>query len=190
MANDTSYMIQLTANKLFSERGFADVTIDDICAGVGITKGTFYYHFKSKDDLLLNFFENAGRFSADGIMATLAISDGYWEKLWSSIQLAVDWATSSGKELLRSVLIFDLQRGMFSFYDQQGIVNLHTLLIKKGQEVGRFRNPNTPKELYDNTKTIFIGTLFKWCSSDVPDYDREYFKKTVASLLSVSDPTD
>ena len=38
--------------KLFREEGFGETTINDIIKEAGISKGTFYYYFRSKDDLL------------------------------------------------------------------------------------------------------------------------------------------
>ena len=34
-------------------KGYAGTTVDDICHKAGITKGSFFHHFKSKDDLAL-----------------------------------------------------------------------------------------------------------------------------------------
>ena len=33
-----------TAGKLFKEKGYENVTINNICEACGITKTTFYYH--------------------------------------------------------------------------------------------------------------------------------------------------
>jgi TetR/AcrR family transcriptional regulator, transcriptional repressor for nem operon len=35
-------------------KGYAATTVDDICHTAGITKGSFFHHFKSKDDLALS----------------------------------------------------------------------------------------------------------------------------------------
>jgi TetR/AcrR family transcriptional repressor of nem operon len=39
------------AQALILERGYAGVSIDGLIAHVGITKGAFFYHFKSKNEL-------------------------------------------------------------------------------------------------------------------------------------------
>jgi TetR/AcrR family transcriptional repressor of nem operon len=35
-------------------KGYAATTVDDICLAAGLTKGSFFHHFKSKDDLALS----------------------------------------------------------------------------------------------------------------------------------------
>ena len=32
-------------------QGYSATTVDDICSEAGLTKGAFFYHFKSKEDL-------------------------------------------------------------------------------------------------------------------------------------------
>src|SRR5664280_666348 len=38
---------------LIRAKGYAATTVDDICHRAGVTKGSFFHHFKSKDDLAL-----------------------------------------------------------------------------------------------------------------------------------------
>ncbi|SES64035.1 regulatory protein, tetR family [Salinibacillus kushneri] len=38
---------------LFGERGFSKTSIQDIVDALGVTKGTFYYYFTSKEQLLM-----------------------------------------------------------------------------------------------------------------------------------------
>lgn len=39
-------------------RGFRDLTVDDVCAEGGVSKGAFYGYFKQKQDLLLALLED------------------------------------------------------------------------------------------------------------------------------------
>ena len=54
---DTKEKILKTALKLFVEKGFAEVSISDLIQEVGIAKGGFYHHFKSKDQLINDIIE-------------------------------------------------------------------------------------------------------------------------------------
>lgn len=44
--------IVATANDLFYHRGFHQTSLADIAAACGVPKGNFYFHFKTKDDIL------------------------------------------------------------------------------------------------------------------------------------------
>jgi AcrR family transcriptional regulator len=39
------------ARRLFNRRGFSDVSIDEVMAEAGLTRGGFYNHFKNKEEL-------------------------------------------------------------------------------------------------------------------------------------------
>lgn len=41
-----------TADRLFYERGYGHTSFADIAAAVELSRGNFYYHFKSKDEIL------------------------------------------------------------------------------------------------------------------------------------------
>ncbi len=44
----------------FSRRGYGDVNVDDICRAARIAKGSFYRHYRSKEDLFFGVVEAAG----------------------------------------------------------------------------------------------------------------------------------
>ncbi len=48
-----------SASRLFRERGFAGASISEIMAATGLTHGSFYNHFDSKEDLLAEAFAHA-----------------------------------------------------------------------------------------------------------------------------------
>jgi TetR/AcrR family transcriptional repressor of nem operon len=58
-------------------KGYSATTVDDICHSAGVTKGSFFHHFKSKDELALAAAEHFSQM-ADGLFAQApyhAVSD-------------------------------------------------------------------------------------------------------------------
>jgi len=47
------------ASILFRERGFSGVSVSEIMKATGLTHGTFYHHFESKDDLITKSLADA-----------------------------------------------------------------------------------------------------------------------------------
>ena len=45
------------AARVFAERGYAGTSVDRIVAAAGLSKGTFYWHFASKEELFLTLVE-------------------------------------------------------------------------------------------------------------------------------------
>ena len=50
-------------------KGYSATTVDDICQEAGVTKGSFFHHFKSKDELALGAADHFSEM-ADGLFAT------------------------------------------------------------------------------------------------------------------------
>ncbi len=46
-------LLAQSAFELFSQRGFDDVAIDEIAQQAGVTKGSFYSHYRSKQEIIL-----------------------------------------------------------------------------------------------------------------------------------------
>jgi AcrR family transcriptional regulator len=55
--DDRELAILGTAERLLAERAFADVSIDDLARGAGISRPTFYFYFRSKDAVLLTLLD-------------------------------------------------------------------------------------------------------------------------------------
>lgn len=51
-ASKTRQQIVDVADRLFYERGFEATSFADIAKDVGLSRGNFYYHFKTKDEIL------------------------------------------------------------------------------------------------------------------------------------------
>jgi AcrR family transcriptional regulator len=55
---DTRVRIQQVALELFAEQGYERTSLREIAEGLGVTKAALYYHFKSKEDIVLSFTED------------------------------------------------------------------------------------------------------------------------------------
>lgn len=49
---ETRALLLATARKVFTERGYADTSMDDLTAQAGLTRGALYHHFGDKKGLL------------------------------------------------------------------------------------------------------------------------------------------
>ncbi|CAM3100077.1 TetR family transcriptional regulator [Ectopseudomonas mendocina] len=49
---ETRALLLATARKVFTERGYADTSMDDLTAQAGLTRGALYYHFGDKKGLM------------------------------------------------------------------------------------------------------------------------------------------
>jgi len=63
------------AARLFRDRGFHVTSMRDIAHEVGMLSGSIYYHFPSKEELLLAVYEEGLRHIAEEVDAALAQQD-------------------------------------------------------------------------------------------------------------------
>ncbi|HXU69737.1 MAG TPA: helix-turn-helix domain-containing protein [Polyangia bacterium] len=56
------------AAALFGKHGFDAPSLDDICARAGYTRGAFYVHFKSREELIVAVVERHSRRALDAIV--------------------------------------------------------------------------------------------------------------------------
>jgi len=52
--HDSKTKLLDAALKVIRAKGYAATTVEDICSEAGVTKGSFFHHFKTKDDLALS----------------------------------------------------------------------------------------------------------------------------------------
>jgi TetR/AcrR family transcriptional repressor of nem operon len=70
----TQRKIVESARRLFNRHGFENVSLDDIMAGAGLTRGGFYNYFESKSDL---YAEVLGCF----------FTDPEWKNCWEGVEV-------------------------------------------------------------------------------------------------------
>ena len=86
------------AYSLFEERGFDQVSVNDICKACDITKPTFYKYVNSKEDLLSYFFQSLTSKIPDD-WYRYDDSTNFWEKIVQGYCFFVDHAEKTGIDL-------------------------------------------------------------------------------------------
>lgn len=66
---------------LFRHQGFEETTMRGIAGAAGVSLGSAYYYFESKEDLVMAFYERAMEEMAPGIEAALAESNSFEESI-------------------------------------------------------------------------------------------------------------
>lgn len=151
----TKDRIRATAFSLFLQKGYDNTPIQAIIDAVGIAKGTFYHHFKSKEEMLVDLVEGMSRRVVDAL-APIAASDlGAREKILAFSRTAViQKAEDAGPETV--VLVRQMRskanRLLSDSIDRistEWILPLYTEVIRQGVREGVFqvRNPELASEL-------------------------------------------
>ena len=80
---------------MFFSKGFEDTTIQDVLDLAGVSKGGFYHHFKSKDELLFGVLDGM----AEGVFAQMAVvaSDEKSSALDLTVFLVIRWSHNSAE---------------------------------------------------------------------------------------------
>lgn len=83
--DDRETAILATAERLLAQRPFADISIDDLARGAGISRPTFYFYFPSKDAVLLTLLDRVTEeadAAAGGVFERLAEDPrAHWREL-------------------------------------------------------------------------------------------------------------
>lgn len=146
------------AEQMFVEKGFDNASTNDIIDKIGIARGTLYYHFKSKEEILDAIVKRMGNeriAQAATIIADREIP--LLERLTRSV-LALNVDSGVGVEILEqmhrpqnALLHQKMQESLI-----KRVVPLFTKLIEEGNRIGIFdtRYPSDAAEMiviYSNT---------------------------------------
>lgn len=162
--------------QLFAQKGFKETSIQDIVNELNVTKGTFYYYFKSKQELLmdihLRYIERLIE-NQEAILADKTTS--YPEKLHSIIFKLVH---DIEKEGLRAKVFFREMRHLSEEHLEQIIPKRDRFkgnvqeIIEKGIEAGQFRS-DLPSDIVTLGILGMTNWSYFWFQPDGEKSDRE-----------------
>ncbi|MGY3189474.1 TetR/AcrR family transcriptional regulator [Lysinibacillus sp. TE18511] len=159
------------ADELFGQKGFDRTSTNDILEKVGIARGTLYYHFKSKEDIMDALIEryNAQILGdAKAIAADKSISVN--ERI-VRVVMALNISAGNGKEIIDH--IHKPQNALMHRKIQKVIMNglppILTEIIREGIEQGLFSTPY-PYECMEMvvayTNTVFDDDLVEMSNEE------------------------
>jgi len=152
------------ADELFGQKGFDGTSTNDILEKVGIARGTLYYHFKSKEDIMNALIE---RYNAQilGAAKTIAADKSIpINERIVRVVMALNISDGNGKEIIDH--IHKPQNALMHRKIQKVIINglppILTEIIREGIELGLFSTPY-PYECMEMvvayTNTVFDDDL-------------------------------
>lgn len=176
------------AIELFKENGFEGTTVNAICEACNVTKGSFYHHFKSKDEILLNFYHYSLKDTVN-ILLNVLDEKSDREKIWTVLEYSIDATIEMGADLLKALILIDIKNGNkllnpFSVIKIEGTEDYSRLLknvIDKAQKSGEVRNDIGTEELIFTFTSALIGVAVNWSASG-GTYDE---KKELRKLFDI-----
>lgn len=134
------------AAKLFSDKSFHDVTMDEIAEQVGVAKGTLYLYFSSKENLYLQILEHTFD-SIESLLETeVAKSDSAPEKLKKVLGIIIRFYRENIdvlKILSRDETHLIQEHHELTEKWRLRRIHLYEKIIKKGIAEGSFKTTNT-----------------------------------------------
>ena len=184
---ETKNKIVRTAFGLFVEKGFTDVSIDEVMGAVGITKGAFYYHFKSKEELFIEVISTY-RFSyLDGMLEVLRTSSGSAKDKIKIFSHAVfNFQNNLNKEMNGMELDFR----SFYFLLMEGVKKFSPLshryalfhctvreaiagILEQGKKEGTVSKNGNSADMAFLIMSVAEGLLLQWVVNPDIDIDRQ-----------------
>ena len=154
------------AEDVFTKKGFDQARMDDIAEETGLSKGTLYLYFKSKDDLIIAILERIFQreFKAFEQIDLSTTSAG------DAIDLFVDTVVKDIKLMLRLMpiayeflaLAFRnkiVQKSLKVYVNRY--MNILVPIIQNGIDTGEFKNVDA-KEVAIAMGAVLEGTILIW----------------------------
>ncbi|MBN2027430.1 MAG: TetR/AcrR family transcriptional regulator [Actinobacteria bacterium] len=177
-----------TAIALFAKRGYDKVTIDDICEKVGVTKGAFYNHFKSKDQIILEEFMRMDEHYAK-VAQDISAMQSAREKLRVFNREAIKLMSDLGVTMMKVVYHSQIAPNMRKPYlmdSKRFLYRITNELIREGQKNGEIRDDLASEDMAIMLINCFRGQIYHWCltngSFDLVDTCERLFDLLVESL--------
>ena len=172
-SRETKARIFNAAKQILQEQGYEALSIKNICEAAGVSNGSFYHHFKTKDDLLSYYIEEQPSINPDYLdlpgnaeEAKTAIIRVYLNYVHYCRELGV--AFMSNYYTPKNQSLNPLTRTERPY----PIVTVHDYL-KRAMDAGVITLPLPLEDVTSDIRIIVIGNGFDWClKNGEADFER------------------
>lgn len=190
---ETKKKIYQSAEQLFRENDFANVSVDAIVEKAGISKGAFYVHFDSKDSLISAFIEDAVAkvdVAYKTILASFSDDTPTSDIIFALLDIiAYNIMEVFGYSLIKNACLIQLNRThnaevMLCF--KREIYETFRKLFSRGFERKEFKTDKSLDAITDIFATEVRGLIFEWCARypefDLKEHLRDHFEILLAGI--------
>jgi len=185
--NETKKRIIDCARKLFVEKGYNNVSVDEIISEAGSSKGGFYTHFKTKEQLIfsmvglvdeayLKFSESERRYknTTEQIYALMEYVFEFMEK-----EVGLDFMS-----VIYSSQIKDQTTNRFLISPEREYYRRLKILTEEGQKNGELSTEFSASEIVAILTTCARGVIYDWCLKEGAFQLRLYGMKVIGIVLN------
>jgi AcrR family transcriptional regulator len=174
---ETKKKLYEIAERLFTERNFSDVNVEDITDEAGITKGAFYVHFESKDALIaILVADHAAKTDADYKTFLESLPDDMPASLVLfalaeriADTLANTFGCKNMTKIYQMLLSGTAGTEAVKGYGRELYALVYNIL-EKGLRSGEFTSSLPPETLSRHFVMAIRGVSYEWCVR-YPDFD-------------------
>lgn len=166
---NTKARIFETAIRLIKANGYENVSINQICQEMGLTKGAFYAHYKSKDQLVLEQIVVTDQLYREKLLHNVADNPSAATKLENFCQGVFRQMESIGKDLVQTA--YQIQLGgnpklTCNMTENRELDLIIEELLMEGQKSGEFRTDIPATRLCQTIVHHIRGIIYNWCLSN------------------------
>jgi AcrR family transcriptional regulator len=184
--DETRDRVLKCALRLYRDKGYDNVTIEDICSAAEITRSAFYYHFNNKDILFDALYTEPFSFDMH-IMAQVFNTDNCWAKYWLLHENGFNWLNDIGFEFLSTILTMALAKKHKNFFPAMSKASLDIAsgIIEMGQKQGHFGIHGDTRTITFAARNLMLGIMHDWCCDNGRFELKDGLKRELALLLQV-----
>ena len=162
-SKETKAKIFRAAKHILQKQGYEQLSIKNICEEAGVSNGSFYHHFKTKDDLLSYYIEEQPSINPDlldmprnAAEARAAIIQVYLNYVHYCQDLGVEFMSNYYTPKNQSL------NPLIRTERPYPIVTVHNYL-KKAIDADIIKPDLDLEDITTDIRMIVIGNVFEWC---------------------------